>query len=512
MDRFQAFKNQVKLLSFATMMICSGIAVAGLVVANHFGGDHVLLYYIGTLVAVVVTAWWLSVISSNYVTQPMSFVWRAVLHVMPGHSEFGAPNLEQAKVAHEMVNHLVMQVYQLASTAPAATPNKQLKNPLEAITSDITHNLPLPVFAVNKDQNIIFVNEAALKYLGQDATDVLNKNLYSILDLLFSEDRTLDKWLAECRANKAKANNSWVRVRLKLGEDRIKQFDLAASYSKDDPLGMELLLTIFDQTDRYQGEDNELDFIAITVHELRTPLTSLRGYIEVFEDELAPQLNREQTEFMRKMQASAQQLTAFVGNILNVARIQEGQLSLILDKTNWASIIQTSIDSMSLSAQLHGITIQATVDPAVPEVGVDRISIVEVLNNLIDNAIKYSGTGNLITIQAFVNKDGMVETTVSDNGVGIPAAVMPTLFQKFHRNHRNLAKIGGTGLGLYLSSALVKAHGGNIWVKSKEAQGTTVGFTVQPYSLLAGKVKDRNNTDIVRNAHGWIKNHSLYRR
>jgi signal transduction histidine kinase len=110
----------------------------------------------------------------------------------------------------------------------------------------------------------------------------------------------------------------------------------------------------------------------------------------------------------------------------------------------------------------------------------------------------------------------MVETTVHDDGVGIPETVMPTLFEKFQRNHRNQAKIGGTGLGLYLCAALVKAHGGNIWVKSKEGEGATIGFSLQPYSQLAASRQNGDNSDgqgdIIRNAHGWIKNHSLYRR
>lgn len=341
----------------------------------------------------------------------------------------------------------------------------------------------------------------------------MQKNLYSVLDLSFSEEDTLDTWLQDCRTNKATDQTTWQRVRLKLADQTtVKQFDLAAAYSKGNPNDVEVILALFDETHRYQSDDQALDFIALAVHELRTPLTALRGYIEVFEDELADQLNPEMTSFMHKMQASAQQLTAFVSNILNVARIQEGQLALQLTEESWTDIIKGSADNLNLPARLRGVTIQYTVEPNVPTVAVDKISMTEVLNNLLDNAIKYNGRSKTITINAKLTTDGLVETTVQDNGVGIPTSVMPTLFEKFHRNHRNQTKIGGTGLGLYLCSSLVKAHGGNIWLKSKEGQGTTVGFTVQPYSSLAGKLKDSNNKDITRNAHGWIKNHSLYRR
>ncbi len=143
---------------------------------------------------------------------------------------------------------------------------------------------------------------------------------------------------------------------------------------------------------------------------------------------------------------------------------------------------------------------------------VDKVSIYEVLNNLLDNAIKYSGAGQRIVVSSKLTQDGMVETTIQDFGMGIPESVMPNLFDKFYRSHRSRAQIGGTGLGLYLSKAIVAAHGGQIWVRSKEGEGSTFGFTLQPYSQLADAQKNSDNKEIVRGAHGWIKNHSLYRR
>jgi signal transduction histidine kinase len=106
----------------------------------------------------------------------------------------------------------------------------------------------------------------------------------------------------------------------------------------------------------------------------------------------------------------------------------------------------------------------------------------------------------------------MVTTTVQDFGVGMPASVLPNLFEKFYRNHRTRQQIGGTGLGLYLCKAIVSAHGGQIWANSKEGQGSTFGFSLQPYANLAEELKTGNNTEITRAAHGWVKNHSFYKR
>lgn len=514
MDRLQQFKQQSQFLIFGAVAFGGLFTLVAVLVGQHLlPPEYMGWLYPGTMVVVLVTAWFTSAAITSFVLQPLTFLWQAILHVTPGHTATAAPNLEKSRAARELVTSLVMQVYQLASVTESQAGEQSLQTQHTSLSSDVTRDFPLPVIAISKEQSISLVNDAALKYLGLDQANVLHKDLYSIFDLSFSDEHTLDSWLRDCRANKATDIHSWQRVRLKLHDQQtIKQFDLAAAYSKENPNGVELILTIFDQTDRYQNDDQSLDFIALAVHELRTPLTALRGYIEVFEDELAPQLTPELQQFMFKMQASAQQLTSFVSNVLNVARIQEGQLALNLREENWATVVKDSVDGLSLATQLKGVKIEYAIDPAVPTVAADKTSITEVLNNLLDNAIKYSGTSRTIRVTARMTNDGLVETVISDDGVGIPAAVMPTLFEKFHRNHRNQARISGTGLGLYLCSSIVKAHNGNIWLKSKEGQGTSVGFTIQPYSMVAGKLKDSNNNDIVRNAHGWIKNHSLYRR
>jgi signal transduction histidine kinase len=214
---------------------------------------------------------------------------------------------------------------------------------------------------------------------------------------------------------------------------------------------------------------------------------------------------------MQKMRASSDQLTAFVNNILNVARVDADQLELKLQSEDWPTILKSAVEMISLRAKVRGITLKCRFATDLPPVGADRLSITEVINNLIDNAIKYSGTSHEIRIETRLNENGLVETTVQDFGVGVPSSVLPNLFTKFYRDHRNRAQIGGTGLGLYLSKAIVTAHGGSLFVRSQEGQGSTFGFTLVPYDKL-GDAKKVGQADVTRSAHGWIKNHSLYRR
>jgi signal transduction histidine kinase len=276
-------------------------------------------------------------------------------------------------------------------------------------------------------------------------------------------------------------------------------------------MGYETMLVLFDHTEVYSQDDQAISFVALSVHELRTPLTLLRGYIEVFDEELGPNLTPELRGFMQKMDASAQQLAAFVDNILNVAKIEDNQLTLQLHEEKWDEVLNTVIGDLSLRANVRGITIKTDIATDLPTVGVDRYSIYEVVANLLDNAIKYSKGTKEIHVTAILNKDGMVETSVKDFGLGIDGSILPHIFDKFYRNHRNRSQIGGTGLGLYLSHAIVQAHGGQISVSSKVDEGSTFSFTVLPYTKLADANKTGDTNGITRGAHGWIKNHSLYR-
>ncbi|MCA9324719.1 hypothetical protein KDA23_01450 [Candidatus Saccharibacteria bacterium] len=447
-------------------------------------------------------------IASDYVLQPTKALWQAVLHIAPGDHGVAAPNLDALKVGHDLVASLTAEIYQFVTQAEHH-PEQSVGSSTE-LSDAVLKAMPLPVVVLDNQQNIKYANEPTAQYLETTSAELVGKNFYSMFNLLFSSDSTLDNWLSGVREQAALASQTWSRVRMKLNEST-KQFDLAAHYSKDNPSGAELTLVLFDHSDQYGQDDQAASLVALSVHELRTPLTLLRGYIEVFEEELKPNLTPELAGFMEKMRATAEQLTAFVSNILNVARVDNDQLELSLHEESWGEVLTAATKNLELRARVRGIELTCEVADGLPTVGVDRVSIFEVINNLIDNAIKYSGNGKQIVVKAQMSKDGQVETTIQDFGVGIPTGVIPHLFDKFYRNFRNRSQIGGTGLGLYLCKAIIAAHGGNIWVQSHEGKGTTFGFTLQPYTQLADEQKNSDNKEIVRGAHGWIKNHSLYR-
>ena len=512
MDHLQRFISQFRGRLVGLLLVNNLIILADFWLADEVfklaGWWLAAVLVIVPLASLTILPW----VSTRYLTQPTKLLWQAILHIAPDAANVPAPDLEQRSFGRELVNNLVTHVYQLANVADHV---EQLNKTGEGnpTVDFIANSLPLPLLVLDPTGNIVFANEAFCLYLGRQRADVLGQNVYSVLDLSFTSEHTLDKWLDAARASKATAMQTWERVRLRLAEaNKSLLFDLAAYYNKGNPNNLETILVLFDHTKQYSQDDQAMSFVALAVHELRTPLTLLRGYIEMFEEELGPKLDGEQRDFMFKMNASAQQLAAFVNNILNVARVEQDQLVLQLHEEKWPDILQSIVHDLSLRAQVRGIALELDVPNDLPPVSVDRLSIYEVVANLIDNAIKYSGASKRIVVKAYQTSDGLVETVVQDFGVGIPESDVPNLFEKFYRDHHNRAQVGGTGLGLYLSKAIVAAHGGHIWVRSKPGEGSTFGFTILPYAQLAEAQKTSDNADIVRVTHGWIKNHSLYRR
>lgn len=513
MNYFQSLVRQTKLRLFVVILIDNSILVGG-----WWLGSKILSLngpeLIGLLLVIALAETSLIATSlGNYLMQPLRALWQAVLHLSPNEQGVVAPSLENLSFGRDLATNLTTQIYQLVSLADRTkAENRRQADDLH--NNFVADNLPLPLVLLDETETIRFANQTAARYVGLAAADMIGKNVYMVLDMSFPSHDTFDVWLKQAKQKSATALNSWERVRLNVRDNHpARLFDLAAYYNRGNPDKLETMLVMFDHTKQYSQDDQAVSFIALSVHELRTPLTLLRGYIEVFEDELGQTItDPELQSFMLKMRAQAEQLTAFVNNILNVARVDDDQLELKLQSEDWAATLKSAIEMISLRAKVRDITLKCRIARDLPPVGIDSLSIREVINNLIDNAIKYSDTSKVIKVDSYLNQEGLIETTIQDFGLGIPTSILPNLFTKFYRDHRNRAQIGGTGLGLYLSKAIVAAHGGSLWVRSKEGAGSTFGFTLLPYDKLSKNQGDNGDQAITRGAHGWIKNHSLYRR
>lgn len=510
MDYLQQLIRQAKLKLAIVIFAENLLIIGGWIIGKSLTLSNLTIALILIVLSFAIT-FLIAAEMGKYLLHPISALWDIVGHLSPDTHGINRPEIESLGFGKNIVGNISAQIYQLITSSQkleqkSSAESKDLNN------NFIAKNLPLPLFVLDETETIKYANQSAAEYMGIDSDQLIGKNVYMVVDMSFPSEDTFDNWLKKAKIRSAVSMRHWERVRLNVRDSHpLRLFDLAAFYNKSNPDKFETMMILFDHTKQYEQDDQAINFLALSVHELRAPLTLLRGYIEVFEEELEGSADPELTSFMEKMHAQAEQLVAFINNILNVARVDEDQLELKLEETDWVKVLKSAIEAISLRAKIRGITLHCTFAKDLPTVGVDQLSIKEVVSNLIDNAIKYSGKSKDINIETKLNPEKMVETSVQDYGLGIPSSTLPNLFTKFYRDHHNRAQIGGTGLGLYLSKAIVKAHGGNLWIRSKEGEGSTFGFTLLPYEKISEESK-KHNFDITRNAHGWIKNHSLTRR
>lgn len=438
-------------------------------------------------------------------TQTLIDVIQAMNHVGNKASSQSAPTTND-----EFTKSIISQVYQIASLSKNLTSDIEVRRAyLDAALS----LLPISVLFFNHNQELEFANNHTLEMLKQNYDQIKKLPLNKVLDWVFHTDDPYQTWLEQARAHKIRDDMFRERVSIILADGERLMGDVIAHYEKDETHGIESIVLFIDKTKEYIVDEAQLDFVAVAAHELRGPITVIRGYLSVFEQEMINSLNVEQRLILQKMVVSAEMLSLYVNNILNVARVDQSAMTLNIRKCNWPEIITDSYEDLNLRAKAHGRILKLNLPKNIPEVAVDRVSIVEVINNLVDNAIKYSKEGGEIIISV-VTHESLVETTVQDFGIGIPEMVVGNLFKKFYRSHRTKTGVSGTGLGLYLSKAIIDAHGGNIWVRSKPGEGAIFGFDLPTFESVADTLEkgDKNGEMIKHTSNGWIKNHSMYRR
>jgi PAS domain S-box-containing protein len=215
------------------------------------------------------------------------------------------------------------------------------------------------------------------------------------------------------------------------------------------------------------------EFVALVSHELRTPLTSIRGYLELMIEDT--NLTPEQSHFMETIDRNAVRLQRVVGDLLFLAQVEAGKLTLEHGEVDVNGIIADALEAANPAAQSKSIELQAETDE-LPNIPGDRARLAQVLDNFVSNAIKFTPTGGRVVVAASL-RDDTIEVQVSDTGVGISAHELPQLFHRFFRTQTATSQaIPGTGLGLAIAKAIVEGHGGHIAVESEEGSGTTFKF------------------------------------
>lgn len=516
-DFWPRFKRGAVLLIILLQLL---IFLALALILNYFGFfKNNPLAVAGTLVAQSVLGVLASLIVYHFIAKPIKHLLAALVHVAGETTDTTPPNPNEAHFEKNGFKPVLQTIYQLASDTPdpisEGVQTAELSttaHPHYAVTSQSSpkENIEKALDAalcgfviMNQQRVITYANKATPIKVTTDGVQSL--------DLIFNENDTINTWWDECAQSAVRAEKTWPRVPSKLpgGEDR-RFFDVIASYNKGTEA--EVVITLIDRTHLYEVGEDELDFIAFAAHELRGPITVIRGYIDVIQEELGDTLQEDQKELFRRMTVSANRLSGYINNILNTSRYDRRHLRMHLVETTLGTVYDTIRDDMSLRASSQNRALTVTIPDGLPTIGADIASLSEVMSNLIDNAIKYSNEGGAIAVSA-VSKGDTVEFSVEDHGIGMPGSVVSNLFQKFYRSHRSRETVSGSGIGLYISKALVESHGGTISVRSEDGHGSTFTVSLPTYKMIADKLKASNNeNEVIINREGsWIKNHTMFR-
>ncbi len=239
-----------------------------------------------------------------------------------------------------------------------------------------------------------------------------------------------------------------------------------------------VLFVLHDITQRRKLEAVRKDFVANVSHELRTPLAVIKGYIETLVDGHHEIPAEDRERFLKTVQRHTERLNSLLEDLLTLSRLESSSPGLRREPTNLAGLIGSVMEDYRARPAAEGHRLNVTVDPGVGEVPIDPLKVTQVLENLLDNALKYSPRGSRLEISA-QRRSTEVEICVRDNGPGIPAEDLPHIFERFYRVDKGRSREkGGTGLGLSIVKHMVQLHGGRVWVESTPGQGSAFYFSL----------------------------------
>lgn len=222
-----------------------------------------------------------------------------------------------------------------------------------------------------------------------------------------------------------------------------------------------------------RNEQIRRNMVTDVAHELRTPMTNIRGYIEAMQDGIIP-LEKSQLDSLHE---EALHITHLITDLQQLSLAEAGKLSLDFAPVNLPDVIQQVLTLWSPAAKEHNIELEAQIEPNLPQIMADHHRLIQILQNLLSNAIRYSPPNSTVTIKAHYT-DQVVSISVTDRGAGIEANELPFVFDRFYRADESRNRTtGGTGLGLAITRELVHAHGGEIEAKSIPNHATT--FTIK---------------------------------
>lgn len=350
--------------------------------------------------------------------------------------------------------HDVQLLNTLAEYAVVAMENSRLyattiqeRNKLETILTRIQDG----VIVIDKDERLVLINQAAqaalnlteASYRGRPISEVVQQqpNLLELIDVTGQRLSNRSEFSAE--------------------DGRVFSVQLTPIPE------VGTVLTLYDITYLRKLDRIKTEFVSAVSHDLRSPLTAILGYVELMER--AGPINDMQRDFVRRVQAGVQSITNLVNDLVNMSRIEAG-FDARKESLDLARIMTLSADAVQKVIQEMNLSFSLQISSNIPVIFGNPVQMRQMIEYLLDNAIRYSQPGGRIEVSGGVEMNQII-LRFSDTGMGIPAADLPHIFEKFYRTSNS-----GTGLGLAIVHSIIKNHNGRIWVDSVAGKGST--FTV----------------------------------
>ncbi|XBG79321.1 cell wall metabolism sensor histidine kinase WalK [Enterococcus cecorum] len=342
------------------------------------------------------------------------------------------------------------------------------RNRLNSVLSHMSDG----VVATDRRGKVITINDMTLSLLGISKEAAIGQNILNLLDI--EKDYTLRKILESTEELLIERNES------NYGDNKIIRVEFSM-IRRESGFISGLVAVMHDVTEQEQNERDRREFVSNVSHELRTPLTSMRSYIETLSEgawqdqEMAPR-------FLKITLDETDRMIRMINDLLDLSRMDNDNLKLNIEMVNFNELVNFVLDRFDViianSEKKYRIVREFTQRPLFVEVDTDRM--IQVIDNIMNNAIKYSPDGGKITVRLMETHNNVI-LSITDQGLGIPKKDISRIFERFYRVDKARArKQGGTGLGLAISKEVVKALGGTIWATSIENYGSTFYISL-PY-------------------------------
>jgi PAS domain S-box-containing protein len=398
-----------------------------------------------------------------------------------------------SKKLHKFTKREVRLLVAFSSQLGSALENAQLYdevNKEKAYIENLVDNAGDAIISTDVEDRILTWNHGAEVIFGYSREETVGQSL----TILLPAQRTgeLEEIRDKVRLTGVIRNLEVRRIRK---DGIIIEASLAVSpiRDKDDNvIGFLHLARDVTEKKRYEQRLKELDkmksaFVSNVSHELRTPLTAIKASADNMLDRLIGDLNGKQVGYLTRIKSNSDRLARLINDLLDLSTIEAGKIDLRPANLPLVTLVKEAAESLKPVAEekLINLTVMSA-DPGIIA-WADRDKVVQVLMNLIGNALKFTPTGGKVTIAVTKNSAAWMQISVTDTGPGIPAEEVNKVFARFYQiGQAGTQKTQGTGLGLAISKALVEMHGGKIWVESEAGKGSIFSFTLpaeQPFQL-----------------------------